>query len=115
LVVPDITRGIGSFNLALGIVGSAVSIGTALSTSLAGYVMDHFGRMAAFGLAIACGLWLGIAVAAVCQRGTYPITGHKRGRAGRALTVGHAEPPHRRRLRSPAADRLRQSFSELRR
>jgi MFS family permease len=57
LVVADITRGTGRFNLALGIVGSAVGIGAALSTSLAGYVMDHFGRMAAFG---------GLASVAVC-------------------------------------------------
>jgi MFS family permease len=57
LVVADITRGTGRFNLALGIVGSAVGIGAALSTSLAGYVMDHFGRSAAFG---------GLASIAVC-------------------------------------------------
>jgi MFS family permease len=57
LVVADITRGTGRFNLGLGIVGSAVGIGAALSTSLAGYVMDHFGRMAAFG---------GLASVAVC-------------------------------------------------
>jgi len=47
LVAPDITRGTGNFNLALGI---AVSIGTALSTSLAGCVMDHFGRNRVWGL-----------------------------------------------------------------
>jgi MFS family permease len=57
LVVADVTRGTGRFNLGLGIVGSAVGIGAALSTSLAGYVMDHFGRMAAFG---------GLASVAVC-------------------------------------------------
>jgi hypothetical protein len=61
LVVADITRGTGRFNLALGIIGSAVGIGAALSTSLAGYVMDHFGRIAAFGglaFVAACGLAL---------------------------------------------------------
>jgi MFS family permease len=64
LVVADITRGTGRFNLGLGIIGSAVGIGAALSTTLAGYAFDHFGGAAAFcGLAgvAACGLavvWL---------------------------------------------------------
>jgi MFS family permease len=48
LVVADITRGTGRFNLGLGIVGSAVGIGAALSTTLAGYAIDHFGREVAF-------------------------------------------------------------------
>jgi MFS family permease len=48
LVVADITRGTGRFNLGLGIVGSAVGIGAALSTTLAGYIVDHFGNGAAF-------------------------------------------------------------------
>jgi MFS family permease len=48
LVVADIMRGTGRFNLGLGIVGSAVGIGAALSTTLAGYTMDHFGAAAAF-------------------------------------------------------------------
>jgi MFS family permease len=43
LVVADITRDTGRFNLALGIVGSAVGIGASLSTTLAGYMFDHFG------------------------------------------------------------------------
>jgi len=63
LVVADITRGTGRFNLALGIVGSAVGIGAALSTTIAGYTIDHFGSGIAFcGLALiaTCGL------AAVC-------------------------------------------------
>jgi MFS family permease len=64
LVVADITRGTGRFNLALGIVGSAVGIGAALSTTIAGYTIDHFGSAIAFyGLALiaVCGLtvvWL---------------------------------------------------------
>jgi predicted MFS family arabinose efflux permease len=43
LVVADITRDSGRFNLALGIVGSAVGIGASMSTTLAGYMFDHFG------------------------------------------------------------------------
>jgi MFS family permease len=61
LIVADITRGTGRFNLALGIVGSAVGIGAALSTTVAGYAIDHFGTSIAFyGLAFIalCGLAL---------------------------------------------------------
>ena len=61
LMVADITRGTGRFNLGLGIVGSAVGIGAALSTTLAGYTIDHFGSSIAFyGLAFiaVCGLAL---------------------------------------------------------
>jgi predicted MFS family arabinose efflux permease len=48
LVVADVTRGTGHFNLALGIVGTATGIGASLSTTLAGYVSDHFGSRLAF-------------------------------------------------------------------
>jgi MFS family permease len=60
LVVADIMRASGRFNLGLGIVGSAVGIGAALSTTLAGFAIDHFGSSLAF-LALAgvagCGLF----------------------------------------------------------
>jgi predicted MFS family arabinose efflux permease len=48
LVVADITRDTGRFNLALGIVGSAVGIGASISTTLAGYMFDYFGHAATF-------------------------------------------------------------------
>jgi len=48
LVVADVTRGTGHFNLALGIVGASVGIGATLSTTLAGYVSDHLGSNTAF-------------------------------------------------------------------
>jgi MFS family permease len=48
LVVADITRDTGRFNLALGIVGSAVGIGASLSTTLAGFMLDHFGSAITF-------------------------------------------------------------------
>jgi predicted MFS family arabinose efflux permease len=64
LVVVDVTRGTGHFNLALGIAGTAVGIGASLSTTLAGYVSDHFGSGTAFvvlaaiaALGLAC-IWL---------------------------------------------------------
>jgi MFS family permease len=59
LVVADITRDTGRFNLALGIVGSAIGIGASLSTTLAGYMLDRFGSGVTF-----CSL-AGVAVAGV--------------------------------------------------
>jgi MFS family permease len=48
LVIADLTRGTGKFNLALGIAGTAVGIGAALSTTLSGYAADHFGSSITF-------------------------------------------------------------------
>lgn len=53
LMIADIMRGTGRFNLAQGIVGTAVGIGASISPTLAGYLTDHFGSSTAFlGLAI---------------------------------------------------------------
>ena len=48
LIVADVAFGSGHFNLAQGIVGTAVGIGASLSTALAGYAADHFGSSFAF-------------------------------------------------------------------
>jgi len=48
LVILDVTRETGHFNLALGIAGCAVGVGAALSTTLSGYLSDHYGSFAAF-------------------------------------------------------------------
>lgn len=48
LIVADIAFGSGHFNLAQGIVGTAVGIGASLSTVLAGYVSDKLGSSTAF-------------------------------------------------------------------
>lgn len=48
LVLADITRGSGRFNLAQGVLGTAMGIGASISTTLAGYLTDHFGPEAAF-------------------------------------------------------------------
>ena len=48
LVVADVTRRTGHFNLALGITGTAIGVGASLSTTLAGYVSDHAGSETAF-------------------------------------------------------------------
>jgi len=66
LIVADVTRGTGRFNLALGFVGSAVGIGASASTTLAGYLSDHHGSaIAFFGLAGIGAAGLALALAAL--------------------------------------------------
>jgi len=48
LMVADITRGTGRFNLAQGIVGTAVGIGASISPTLSGYLTDYFSASVAF-------------------------------------------------------------------
>ena len=48
LIVADVAFGSGHFNLAQGIVGTAVGIGASLSTVLAGFLSDRFGQAVAF-------------------------------------------------------------------
>jgi predicted MFS family arabinose efflux permease len=48
LVVADLTRGTGRFNLGQGILGTATGIGASLSATLGGYITDHFGSAPAF-------------------------------------------------------------------
>ncbi len=48
LVVADLTRGTGRFNLGQGIVGTATGIGASLSATFAGYMTDRFGSAPAF-------------------------------------------------------------------
>jgi MFS family permease len=48
LIIADLTRGTGRFNLAQGIVGTMTGIGAAISTSLGGYLTDYFGSQIAF-------------------------------------------------------------------
>jgi predicted MFS family arabinose efflux permease len=49
LVVADLTRNTGHFNLGQGILGTATGIGAALSATLAGILTDRFGSATAFG------------------------------------------------------------------
>lgn len=51
LVVADITRGTGRFNVAQGAIGTATAAGAAVSTTVTGLVVDRFGDAAGF-----CGL-----------------------------------------------------------
>jgi MFS family permease len=48
LVVADVTRGSGHFNLGQGVVGTATGIGAALSATFAGFMTDRFSSSAAF-------------------------------------------------------------------
>ena len=48
LIIADVTRGTGHFNLAQGAIGSAVGIGASLSPMIAGYTTDQYGSAVAF-------------------------------------------------------------------
>ena len=48
LIIADVTRGTGHFNLAQGTVGTAVGIGASVSPFLAGYTTDYYGSATAF-------------------------------------------------------------------
>lgn len=48
LVVADLTRNTGHFNLGQGILGTTTGIGASLSATLAGYITDRFGAATAF-------------------------------------------------------------------
>jgi MFS family permease len=49
LVVADLTRGTGHFNLGQGIVGTFIGIGASISATFAGFLSDRFGSPWAFG------------------------------------------------------------------
>jgi hypothetical protein len=54
VVASDLTKGTRRFNLTLGALGVAISIGASISTSFAGIVAGTFGGQAAYlGLAVA--------------------------------------------------------------
>ncbi len=48
LIISDIAQETGRFNFAQGVVGTAVGIGAALSTSFAGYISDQYSNRVAF-------------------------------------------------------------------
>jgi MFS family permease len=56
LVIADLTRGTGRFNLAQGFVGTVSGIGAALSTSVSGLIVGRYGYMAGFLSATGAGL-----------------------------------------------------------
>lgn len=71
LIVADATRGTGRFNLAQGIVGTAIGIGASLSTALAGFLNDRIGSSAAF-LGLAGVAAIGLILAALALPETRP-------------------------------------------
>jgi hypothetical protein len=59
LVISDVTRGTGHFNLTIGSAGAVLGLGASAGLALAGYVSDRFGLSPAFAvLAVAAGLAL---------------------------------------------------------
>lgn len=48
LVLADLMRGTGHYDLAQRVVGAAVGIGASVSTAVAGYISDHVGTSGAF-------------------------------------------------------------------
>src|ERR1039458_3760027 len=48
LVIADLTKGTGRFNLTLGAIGTAVGIGASLSQVIAGSIVHHFGSNTGF-------------------------------------------------------------------
>jgi predicted MFS family arabinose efflux permease len=71
LMIADLTRGTGHFNLGQGIVGTMTGIGASLSTTIAGYASDHFGSAVAF-LCLAGIATLGLAAVALFMQETRP-------------------------------------------
>jgi MFS family permease len=61
LIIADVTRGTGRFNLAQGLVGTAIGIGASMSGVLTGYAADMFGSTAAF-LLLAAAATVGLAL-----------------------------------------------------
>jgi predicted MFS family arabinose efflux permease len=71
LIVADVSRNTGHFNLAQGAVGCAVGVGASVSTTLAGYVSDRFGSSTAF-LAMTIVSLAGLAAASFVMPETRP-------------------------------------------
>ena len=61
LVIADLTRGTGRYNLAQGVAGTAMGLGAAVSVGATGYVVQHFGYWVGF-LGLSAVALLGIAI-----------------------------------------------------
>ncbi len=66
IVIADLTKGTGHYNLAQGASGASWGLGAALSNGIAGYIVDSFGYSAAFLFLAACAVlaflvfWFGV-------------------------------------------------------
>ena len=72
LVVADLTRGTGHFNLGQGIVGTFIGIGASISATFAGFLSDRFGTPWAFG-GLAVVALAGFIAAALLMPETRPV------------------------------------------
>ena len=72
LVIADLTRGTGHFNLGQGIVGTFIGIGASVSSTLAGYLSDRFGSPWAFAGLAAIAL-AGLAAVILLMPETKPV------------------------------------------
>lgn len=99
LVIADVTRGSGHFNLAQGMVATAVGLGAAFSTTLAGYTVDDFGYRAAFLMLMGFG-----AIGFLLVLAAMPETKPKR-LSTRVTRAAIAEAPVRPARRVAVADR----------
>jgi MFS family permease len=61
LVIADLTRGTGRYNLAQGVAGTAMGLGAATSVGVTGYVVQHFAYWAGF-LGLSAVAFIGIAI-----------------------------------------------------
>jgi MFS family permease len=88
IVVADLTKGTGRYNLALGATSAVWGIGAALSNSVAGFIVDWAGYNTAFlflaGVAFAALALFWVAV---------PETGERRGVAITQRECGHVSSP----------------------
>ena len=71
LVAADLTRGKNHYTLCLSLLGLAAGLGTAISTALAGWVADGYGKPAAFWVLAGAGL-AAVVLAAVAMPETRP-------------------------------------------
>ena len=71
LIIADLTREHGHFNLAQGCIGGAMGIGASLSTTLSGYVTDRYGGALAFDMLAVLAV-LGLALLALAMPETRP-------------------------------------------
>lgn len=96
IVVADLTRGTGRYNLAQGAASACWGLGAALSNAVAGLIVDKASFSAAFlflaGCAVAAFLLLWIAM---------PETGNRQ--TGNGREASPPEPPNRRKTTAPAS------------
>jgi MFS family permease len=100
LVVADLTRGTGHFNVSQGAIATATGVGAALSAGIAGFIVVQAGYGAAFlSLAGVAGIGLGLFV--VMMPETAPYQGRSRTTSGVDLTFAPTQPRVRKRMSNP--------------